>query len=801
MTWSNYDDVLSQIKAVGLLITGELQINRINRCKVDGGDQEKRGWYRLFEHGDLLTGAFGIWSGADPQTYKIELPKADRKRLSADELAAIKERQKSESAKAEAEQRRKQERAAVQSSVWWRKLQDAGQSGYMAKKGFNADELFGARVSPSGNLVIPVQDVTGKTWGLQVITKTKNRHGRDKEFTPHGIAKKGHFFQMGLAARGGIVLLCEGFATGASLRKATGLPVVVAFDAGNLSPVAMAIHKAHRKDIKIALCADDDYQTMHKTGKNPGIDAANMAAMAVDGILIKPQFPDERPTEEKGPTDFNDLHCHPAGGLAAVRQQVEAALALAGWGARTTTVRAEIRPEGGGEAGENSRRRAEAVMPLDDIIARFVPLDDGTGDHLWDLWTHKIVKHKQMISMLPAGVRGDDIKRHPAWVERGAYYLNEVGFDPTGTDKSVRLNSWDGWPTTPKKGKCKLQLELLRFQCSKEEAIADDLYEWVRKWLAYIIQNPGAKMQTAIIMHGPQGTGKGRFFEWAYMPIFGRYGVYLDQDALEDKHGSDWQSCKVFVLADEVLARAEMYHHKNKLKNLVTSRRIRINPKGLVAFEESNHLNIVFLSNEKQPLVLENDDRRYCVIWTPPPLMRDFYDELSEEIANGGVEALHYHLKYEVDLGDFKPWTPPPITQAKTDLINMSRDSVDRFLIDWQHGDLDLPFCPCSSADLYRAYTYWCRANGERMPRPENQFSGHVVKMPGWFKGHKDVNMEDEHGTMRPRRQRVVIPSDAAMNEHIKRGGDDYRKAEGDTTTKWLTMCFFTFRRAMKAEQ
>ena len=36
---------------------------------------------------------------------------------------------------------------------------------------------------------------------------------------------------------------------------------------------------------------------------------------------------------------------------------------------------------------------------------------------------------------------------------------------------------------------------------------------WVLKWLAYPIQHPGAKMRTALVLHGPQGTGKNMFFE------------------------------------------------------------------------------------------------------------------------------------------------------------------------------------------------------------------------------------------------------------------------------------------------
>ena len=48
--------------------------------------------------------------------------------------------------------------------------------------------------------------------------------------------------------------------------------------------------------------------------------------------------------------------------------------------------------------------------------------------------------------------------------------------------------------------------------CAKESD-PEALYQWVLRWLAYPIQHPGAKMQTTIVIHGPQGTGKNMFFE------------------------------------------------------------------------------------------------------------------------------------------------------------------------------------------------------------------------------------------------------------------------------------------------
>ena len=629
-----------------------------------------------------------------------------------------------------------------------------------------------------------MQDVNGKTYGLQVIYPKKTAKGRDKDFTPPGLAKKSHFFQIGLVQRGGIVLLCEGFATGASLREATGLPVVVAFDAGNLLPVAIEIHKAHRKDVRILVCADDDHHSEAKTGRNTGRMAAEAAALAVDGAHTWPIFRGERSSDDKSQTDYNDLHVHPDGGLRMVAAQIEQAIRSAGWRTPAKPAPAAERPtEGSGER----RRAARSVMPLDDLMERFVPLDDGTGKYVFDFWTNKVALKDQMVALLPAGVRGDDIKRHPTWVERGAYYLEEVGFDPSGADTGVKPNTWKGWHLAPRAGKCEKLLELLSYLCSAE-AKGEEIYRWVLCWMAYPLQHPGAKMASAIVMHGPQGTGKSTIWQ-CLAKIYADYATVLNQRGLEDRFNSDWVDSKLFLLAEEVVTRAEMWHIKNELKELITGEWIRVNPKNIAAYRQRNQVNMVLLSNEHQPLPIDNDDRRHCVIYTPPALSEAYYDDVFLEIENGGVEALYDYL-LNLDIEGFHPKKRPPMTEAKRALIDLSSPSEIRFMHDWASGDLGLPLCPARSTDVYAAYLRWCRLNGEQRPRPSNQFHGAISRQAGWEKAKLRINRETSTGVESVPTP-MICPPDNLISERL-------RYKDGTSRSAWLTTCSETFAEGIR---
>lgn len=790
MALLNYDDVERQLQLAGLVLKDALLVGTAKpvRCRVEGHDKERRGWYRLFEmpldSGDsILVGSYGVWQGNDNGATKIDLPKLSRERMSPSQAEALKARIKADRAAAEAELARQHERAAARAIAAWAKCsREVADNAYLKRKGLPPGKLYHARLSPSGNLVVPIADGRGKTWGLQVIYSdpaVKERKGRDKDYWPTGLAKQGHWHMIGMAGRGAIVLVCEGFATGASLHEATGLPVAVAFDAGNLLPVAQRLAALH-KGARLLLCADDDWlQKCRACGQltpvdaagtcahcgqdhgtsNPGVQAASAAALAVGGAWVRPAFPTQRPADKKGATDFNDLHNDPAGGLALVSRQIEAALEAQGWRvAAHARAAAPPAPQGGGEAGV--RRQAVSVMALDDLVERFIPIDDGTGKTLFDTWSNRMARTEQAVALLAAGVRWDDVKRHPLWIGRGAYYVDQVGFDPSGADAGVKLNTWQGWPIAPKAGSCDRLLELLRYLCGDDNG--DEVYWWMLRWLAYPLQHPGAKMASAIVMHGPQGTGKSTFFQ-TYAKIFGDYATVLNQRGLEDKFNSDWSDSKLFLLCEEVVTRQEIWHIKNELKELVTGEWIRINPKNVAAYRQRNQINFAFLSNEGMPLPIENDDRRHLVIWTPPQREEAFYDAVNREIHDGGVAALYQHL-LSLDLADFHPKKRPPDTHAKAELIQVSKTSELRFVDEWTRRELPLPLCPCVALDLYGAYLAWCKANGEKFPRASNQFLNCVGRLAGWRKDRERIRPD---GIPIAKQVSVVIPSDEAL----QRGG------------------------------
>lgn len=778
---SNYDDVLGQLTSAGLLVDS-LEIGKLRRCKVQG-ESERRGWYHLHEmrlsNGDeLIVGSYGIWRGAVNNATKVEISKTE---LSADQRDSLRKRLAEDKRQAEAARKANAERAAAAATAAWKQCTEQGDCEYLHRKGVQG---HGVRYSPSGAMAIPMLDVAGKVHGLQIIrgrqprkTPAPNaepaapqRKLLEKEYWPKGLIKKGHFHLIGMAIGAAVILVAEGYATAASLFEATGLPVAVAFDAGNLAPVAAALH-ARYKTTHLLICADDD---RYSEG-NPGVTSASAAAMEVGGAYAVPTFADEAARQAaydtKGIklTDYNDLHA--TEGLHAVRTQIEARLLALNW---RPASRAAAVPQGAGE----TKSKLSPIETVDELLERYA-LVYGQGGTVFDHQEHCLLPLSDMRDICMGRYIHREWSDHP---ERQIVRMANVGFDPACTDKSIECNLWSGWPTTPIAGKCEHLLDLLRYMCSTDSN-PERLYWWVLCWLAYPIQHPGAKMQTTLVVHGPQGTGKNLLFE-TIMWMYGPYGRVIDQGAIEDKF-NDWASRRLFLLADEVVARSDLYHIKNKLKSIITGEWIRINPKNMAAYDERNHVNMVFLSNEAMPTIVEQDDRRHAVIWTPDKLSADFYTALKAEIDAGGGAALLHHLLH-LDLGDFNPASKPPMTDAKRTLIDQSLDSPSRFVLSYEAGDVTgfpgknspAVLTPCLSQDFYELYGEWCRRQGiKTMPQP------------------KFINAVERKHKGYVERKRIGNSGNPARVLHLP---DGHKKPDTSSETDWLYDRIQIFKDALR---
>ncbi|MDM0051413.1 toprim domain-containing protein [Variovorax sp. J22R115] len=266
-----------------------------HRCDAAGKIGQHDATYKLHLDGVPAGGFENHRDGLGWQAWKVDIGRP----LSAAETEAQRARVDAARRVREQAEEVRHEAAATDASVLWSKSKTAAPNHpYLVKKGVNN---YGLRVD-GGDLIVPITDVKGKLTTVQRIDENG-----EKRFLQYG-RKRGSYFGIGNPV--GTIYIVEGYATGASVHEATEHAVAVAFDCGNLLPVAKAL-RARFPEIQIVLAADDDIETEG----NPGMTKAREAAKAVGGSVAMPAFGSSR---KPGQTDFNDLH--QAQGLDAVRK-------------------------------------------------------------------------------------------------------------------------------------------------------------------------------------------------------------------------------------------------------------------------------------------------------------------------------------------------------------------------------------------------------------------------------------------------------------------------------------------------
>lgn len=259
----------------------------IHRFSTNGESLDQAGWYVLFPDA-LPAGRFGNWRTGLNQTWCA----IGSHPQTAEEIKASVARTEYTKYLRDEETERKQQEAKVAANLIWTGGPPASDTHpYLARKKVKS---FGLR-EHRGSLLIPIW-ISGEVWSLQSIDSDG-----EKRFFPGGKISAGHYLigDMLLVQSCPAVCIAEGYATAATIHEATGYPVAVAFNVGNLTAVSDRM-RAQFPDVHIVVCADDDYAT----AGNPGLTKARDAVQSIGGRIAVPEFGDPRP---KGATDFNDM--------------------------------------------------------------------------------------------------------------------------------------------------------------------------------------------------------------------------------------------------------------------------------------------------------------------------------------------------------------------------------------------------------------------------------------------------------------------------------------------------------------
>lgn len=243
-----------------------------------------------------------------------------------------------------------------------------------------------------------------------------------------------------------------------------------------------------------------------------------------------------------------------------------------------------------------------------------------------------------------------------------------------------KLNTWRGMGVEPESGDVSKWLAVLEMNVPDAA-----LRKWMIQWMAYPLQNLGAKLNTFIHMYGPPGTGKQAIL-LPLMKIYGSNSITLSKQNIASDFNSVY-SGKQFINVDEMHSENSQgaLAITNKIKMLVTDPFLVVNTKGVPEYRTTNCAQLVTTSNYLDSIRLDDDDRRCAVIKFGERGRthdREFWEAyFAWAESDAGAAALYHHL-LDVDMAGFDPKGWAPMTEDKREVTRATRSVLEQWIED-----------------------------------------------------------------------------------------------------------------------
>ncbi len=435
----------------------------VGRAYMDvAGKQKLVGWYQVWLDQEVPFGRCGDRTVSNDEPMARWKPEnSERHQMTPEQREQI--RLLSEQAAKEREQ--KQAQAAKRATELWDSYPEATDDNpYLQRKGITN---YGLR-QEGDRLVVPVLDAQLKIAGLQYIDAAGG-----KKFLA-GTKKKGSFFVIdpGQMREAHTINYVEGYATGASYYADLGQPVVVCFDAYNLSPVAETISGYFPKAQHVFIADFDDSQT----GEREAVKAAQVVQrIGAQAEVLMPQ--------SKG--DYNDHAIE--GELMPELSNVEVPSELA----LVTSEKNRIL---------NVKENVRAVLEMNQIDLRYNAIKK-------DL--EILIPHQDFVADLKkdaALVEVENRCRHrgvPATNVRD--YLKLLAREYNPVKEWMESKPWDGTN--------RLQAFLDTIKSTNEPLKEMLMTKWLVSCVAAACEPSGVALEGILVFQGAQGLGKTLWFK------------------------------------------------------------------------------------------------------------------------------------------------------------------------------------------------------------------------------------------------------------------------------------------------
>lgn len=201
-------------------------------------------------------------------------------------------------------------------------------------------------------------------------------------------------------------------------------------------------------------------------------------------------------------------------------------------------------------------------------------------------------------------------------------------------------------------------------------------------WISWVVQNPGQHMNYSILLQGVEGDGKS-FWAELLREVMGPSNVQMLNAHIFESDFTDWVAGQCLSCVEEVrLVTHNKYEVINRIKPYITNRIVEVHPKGKAIINVRNTTSYLLFSNFKDALPLDDDGRRFLVLFSRWQRRSDlavfigqnpvYYEKLYAAIDESAGAIRAWLLDHEQS-EDFNPRGNAPSTGARSFMVNQAK--------------------------------------------------------------------------------------------------------------------------------
>jgi hypothetical protein len=270
----------------------------------------------------------------------------------------------------------------------------------------------------------------------------------------------------------------------------------------------------------------------------------------------------------------------------------------------------------------------------------------------------------------------------------------------------------------------------------------DKVVKYVLDCFANMIQKPYDLTKTALLFKTIQGCGKDSLFDFIGNNIIGsKYYVVLTNVKLIFGDFNAVLENKILVVINESKSKTA-FEYDDAIKDAITRKINLIVRKGKEGYSNTNNVFYSFLTNNKNAIKVEENDRRIVAIQGNDAIANDsdYFSKLYKEMNEGQLDRAFYEYLKKRDITAVNFFKDRPITKLYNDLKENNIPVLARYLCEYVDSNKDI--CKESASNFNTDFNFWMKNNNYNFEYSATQFGLDIKQYDGIEKKRGNIGVK-----------------------------------------------------------